>query len=115
MLRYLIDANLPYYFSLWQGEEYKHMRDLGDDWVDRKIWDYAKEMKLTIVSKDADFSDRILLANPPPRVIHIRIGNLKMRDFHRAIAERWLSICQLSQSHKLVQVFADRIEAVSRL
>ena len=43
MARYLIDVNLPYYFSVWRGEEYLHVRDLGDTWTDRKVWDYAKE------------------------------------------------------------------------
>jgi predicted nuclease of predicted toxin-antitoxin system len=114
MAKYLIDVNLPYYFSLWRGEEYVHQRDLGDGWNDRQVWDYAKERGLTIVSKDSDFSDRNLLTEPPPRVIHIRIGNLKMREFHQLIARHWDLACELSHSHKLVQVFADRIEAVGR-
>jgi predicted nuclease of predicted toxin-antitoxin system len=114
MARYLIDVNLPYYFSIWRGDEYLHLRDVGDNWTDGRIWVYAKEMDLTIVSKDADFSDRILISDPPPRVIHIRIGNLKMREFHQAIAQRWDTICHLSRSHKLVQVFEDRIEAIDR-
>ncbi len=29
------------------------------------LWAYAKEHDLTIVSKDADFSDRVLLSEPP--------------------------------------------------
>lgn len=114
MAAYLIDVNLPYYFSPWQGDEYLHLRDLGDDWTDSRVWDYAKRLSLTIVSKDTDFSDRILLSDPPPRVIHVRIGNLRMRDFHQSIAGRWESICELSRLNKLVQVFPDRIEAVGR-
>ena len=31
MAKYLIDANLPYRFSLWQGEDYSHVFDIGDD------------------------------------------------------------------------------------
>jgi predicted nuclease of predicted toxin-antitoxin system len=114
MTRYLVDVNLPYYFSLWHSEEYLHQRDLGDKWTDRRVWDYAAERDLTIITKDVDFSDRILLCEPPPRVIHIRLGNLKVRDFHEAIASRWGLICELSSANKLVRVFADRIEAVGR-
>ena len=114
MARYLIDVNLPYYFSVWRSDEYLHLRDVGDDWTDRKVWDYAKMQGLTIISKDTDFSDRILLSDPPPRVIHIRLGNLRMRDFHQAIALRWDAICELSRRNKLVRVFADRIEAIDR-
>jgi predicted nuclease of predicted toxin-antitoxin system len=115
MARYLIDVNLPYYFSVWRGEEYVHVRDLDDEWTDGQVWDYAKAQGLTIVSKDTDFSDRVLLSDPPPRVIHIRLGNLRMREFHQAIAWRWDAICELSGRNKLVQVFADRIEAMDRV
>jgi predicted nuclease of predicted toxin-antitoxin system len=112
MVRYLIDANLPYFFSLWKGPDCVHLRDLDDSWTDSQVWSHAKQEGLTIVSKDTDFSDRILLATPPPRVIHIRVGNLKMRDFHQAIAGRWADICDLSRQCKLVRVFEDRIEGI---
>lgn len=112
MLRFLIDANLPYYFSVWRGPDYVHLRDLDDRWTDRQVWSYAKERSLTIVTKDTDFSDRMLLATPPPRVVHIRCGNMRMSEFHEVIASRWDSICSLSNACKLVQVFSDRIEGI---
>jgi hypothetical protein len=28
--KYLIDANLPYYFSLWRGPTYLHLKDVND-------------------------------------------------------------------------------------
>ena len=62
MARYLIDANLPRWFSLWAGGDCEFVHDLGADWSDSKIWDYAAANGLTIVSKDADFSDRALIA-----------------------------------------------------
>lgn len=112
MARFVIDVNLPYYFSVWNGPGFVHLRDLGDDWTDTQVWSYAKREGLTIVTKDTDFSDRILLAAPPPRVIHIRLGNMKMRDFHLSIANRWEAICDLSRQCKLVRVFEDRIEGI---
>lgn len=63
--KYLIDVNLPYYFSIWNKPEYIHQKDLGDDWRDEQIWSYAKENNLTIVSKDSDFSNRMMLKEPP--------------------------------------------------
>ena len=40
MARFLIDANLPYRFALWQGEDYLHVYDLGDDMLfsPRSLW-----------------------------------------------------------------------------
>ena len=70
MAKYLIDVNLPYYFSLWNTSEYLHQKDIDDMWLDEQIWEYAKENDLTIISKDSDFANRILLKNPPPKDHH---------------------------------------------
>lgn len=112
MKKYIIDVNLPYYFSTWNSEEYIHVRDLNDEWSDKEIWEYARINNLTIISKDADFSEKILFHKPPPRVIHIKFGNLKMKQFHSIISDNWDSICNLSQDCKLVNVFQDRIEGI---
>ncbi|MFZ1389878.1 MAG: DUF5615 family PIN-like protein [Thiolinea sp.] len=112
MKKYLIDVNLPRYFSLWASEQYQHVVNLNDEMKDSEIWDYAKQYDLVIVTKDADFSDRILLNEPPPRIIHIRTGNMKMRDFHQHLSQLWEQICLLSASYKLVQVYNDRIEGI---
>ncbi len=60
MARYLIDANLPRWFSLWSGGDCKFVHDLGADWSDTEIWYYAALNQLTIVSKDADVSCRLV-------------------------------------------------------
>lgn len=112
MARFLIDVNLPYYFSLWHNADYVHLKDLGDEWSDAEVWKYAQREELTIVTKDADFSVRAILEPPPPRVVHIRLGNMKMRDFHRALSERWVEVCEMSSCYRLVQFFADRIEGI---
>lgn len=55
MPSFLIDVNLPYYFSIWNTDEFIHQKDINDEWSDEKIWNYAKENNLTIISKDSDF------------------------------------------------------------
>ena len=37
MAKYLIDANLPYYFGLWNNSNYIHLNDLDDSWNDEII------------------------------------------------------------------------------
>jgi predicted nuclease of predicted toxin-antitoxin system len=113
MVKYIIDAHLPYYFSLWAGEEYVHVSDLNEMWTDTEIWDYAKDNQLTIVTKDTDFSDRILLSQPPPHVIHIKFGNMKMREFHQTISSVWNEARKLSKQYKLVRIFKDRVEGIN--
>jgi predicted nuclease of predicted toxin-antitoxin system len=110
--KFLIDVNLPYYFSLWNGDEYIHQRDINDEWSDEKIWEYAKENNLTIVTKDSDFSHRIILHEPPPKVIHIRIGNVNMKDFFNILSNSWSIVCEMNMKYKLINIFKDSIEAV---
>jgi predicted nuclease of predicted toxin-antitoxin system len=53
-----------------------------------------------------------MLNNPPPKVIHIRFGNMKMKDFHANICNVWDSVLEINVNHKLVNVFMDRIEGI---
>jgi len=112
MSKYIIDANLPYYFSLWNNDDYIHVIDINPNMKDSEIWKYAKKNNLTIVTKDADFSDLVLLNNPPPRVIHIRLGNMKIKDFHKAIDNIWHNVLAMSSKYKLVRVHKDKIEGI---
>jgi|SRR5205807_2042502 len=112
MPRFLIDVNLPYYFSLWRGEEFIHQRDIDDTATDEKIWQYATEKNLIIVTKDSDFSDRMILHTPPPKVIHIRFGNLKMKQFFAVLEKHWSNALLLVEDNKLVALYLDRVEAI---
>jgi predicted nuclease of predicted toxin-antitoxin system len=109
---YLIDANLPRRFALWAGGDCEFVHDLGADWSDSRIWTYASANGLTIVSKDADFSDRVLIRPAGPRVIHIRVGNLTLKDFQSYLDRVWDEVCRASDACRLVQVYRDRIETI---
>ena len=52
------------------------------------------------------------VSDPPPRIIHLRMGNLKMANFHEFLERNWTRIKELTQTHKLVNVFIDRIEGI---
>lgn len=112
MSKFLIDANLPYYFSLWNNPDFIHLKDINDEWTDEQVWAYAKEKKMTIITKDSDFSNKIMLSNPPPKVIHLRLGNMKMNPFFDLITKLWSDILEMNKDHKLVNVFVDRIEGI---
>jgi predicted nuclease of predicted toxin-antitoxin system len=112
MAVFIIDANLPYYFSLWNTPEFIHVKDINDEWTDEQIWVYAKTNNLTIITKDSDFSNKMMFNNPPPRVIHLRFGNMKMNPFFETITKLWDSIVEMNKDHKLVNVFIDRIEGI---
>ena len=71
-----------------------------------------KATGLTIISKDSDFSNRMIFNSPPPKVIHIRLGNLRMREFYSALNSVWDEVLELNRDHKLVTIFQNRIEAI---
>lgn len=112
MAKYLIDANLPYYFSLWNTPDFIHQRDLDDTWTDEQIWQYAKDNNLTIITKDGDFSLKAIYKGAPPKVVHLRFGNLKMNAFHTIIAAYWNNIELYLMEYNLVSVYTDRVECV---
>jgi predicted nuclease of predicted toxin-antitoxin system len=111
--RFLIDANLPYRWDIWLGDQFRHVFDLGDALPDRAIWEHARLGDLVIVTKDTDFSDWVMLADPPPRVVHFRTGNLRLREFKALVVRVWPIVADLITNHKLVIVLPDTIESIS--
>jgi predicted nuclease of predicted toxin-antitoxin system len=112
MALFLIDENLPYYFSIWKGERFVHVFDLKHLKTDQEIWEYAETNNLIIVTKDSDFSNRIIYKTSPPKVIHLRVGNMKIQKFHEILTRLWPDIENEIINHKLVNVYADRIESI---
>ncbi len=47
-----------------------------------------------------------------PHVIHLRIGNMKMRSLHGLLNRIWNEVSELSERHRLVQVYPGRIECI---
>ena len=112
MTEFLIDINLPYRFKFWSDQRFRHVKEINDEWSDSQIWQYAKEKELTIITKDVDFSNRIIASEPPPKVIHLKVGNMKLKEFWQFIAINWEAMEQMSRDHKLVDVYLDRITGI---
>jgi len=112
MPKYLIDVNLPYYFKLWRTDEFIYVKDIDARMNDSAIWKYARENNLTIVTKDSDFANRILSVAPPPKIIHVRFGNVKMQPFEEILVKFWEPVVEMIQSNKVVFIYKDRIEGI---
>lgn len=109
---WLLDQNLPARLAFAPALPVTHASALGSNPSDAQLWEHARLHRLAIVTKDADFSGRIIIEAPPPWVVHLRFGNLRLRDYHVALATAWPRIEALLPQHKLVNVFADRVEAI---
>ena len=110
---FLIDENLPRRLSFVPSLPFVHSSVLGDSPTDSMIWDYARMNALVIVTKDADFFDRIMLSSPPPWVVHLKFGNMRRRDYQQLLAQNWTAIEGLLRTNKLISVYRDRIESFS--
>lgn len=112
MKGFLLDENLPVRLQFSPGLSVIPYSKAGKNPTDSQIWEFARQNELVIVSKDADFSQRILMQPPPPWVVHLRFGNLRRKEFHALLARVWPQIESLLKSHKLVNVYADRLEGI---
>ena len=108
---FLLDENLPIRLTFSPALPVSHAREFGENPTDSELWDLAGAQQWVIVTKDTDFSDRILVSKPPPWIVHLRFGNMRRREFHRFLADVWPQVESLLPAHKLVCVYADRIEA----
>jgi predicted nuclease of predicted toxin-antitoxin system len=112
MKGFLFDENLPARIRFSPKLPVIFTSAIGTSPTDAEVWEFARRGELTIVSKDADFSKRMVKNTPPPWVVHLRFGNLRKAEFHELLARMWPRIESMLKTHKLVNVFQDRIEGV---
>ena len=76
MKRLLIDENLSASLATLLPVDCCHATELGQQPTDSLLWNHARERNWTILTRDTDFFDRIMLQGPPPKVIWVRLGNM---------------------------------------
>ena len=109
---FLFDENVPSRLQFIPKLPSIPLSKVGRNPTDTQIWNYSRAHDLVIVTKDADFSVRIIASTPPPRVVHLRFGNVPRRDFHSLLARKWNEIESVLKTKKLVNVYFDRIEGI---
>ena len=101
--------NLPTRITFTPSLPVCHALDFGSHPTDSELWEEARKRELVIVTKDADFSDRILVSLPPPWIVHLRFGNMRRTEFHRFLTSVWSQVESLLPANKLICVYPDRI------
>ena len=69
MKGFLFDENLPSRLRFSPRLPIVAFSEIGTNPTDSQIWEFARQRELVIVSKDADFSERIITRTPPPWVV----------------------------------------------
>jgi len=111
-MRFLIDENLPHQLGQILRINSLHATRLSEQPTDTELWNYAKDNDLIILTKDTDFFDRLLLNGPPPKVIWVRLGNIRKQQLIETLAQRWPDITRLIALHDLVQVHPSHTETM---
>lgn len=110
-MKLLIDENLP--LSIAQKCcESVHACQLGAQLSDYELWNVARLKDLVILTKDTDFFDRMVNEGPPPKVIWLRIGNMRRAHLESFFEFCWSTISAHLEEYDLIEVFADRIEGL---
>lgn len=110
--RFLIDENLPDDLADALGAECGHAIKLGERPTDDALWQYAQREDRVILTKDADFFNKLTLHGSPPKVIWIRTGNMRRIELIAFMVQQWPIIRGLLDQADLVEVHRDRIEAI---
>lgn len=113
---FLLDENLSPKLraGFGPGVHVVHARDIAPNPSDLELWIHAEGEHLVIVTKDADFTDRMLAqATPPPWVVQVRCGNLRARALREFLESCWPRVLALLPGHRLIVVYPDRIEALT--
>ena len=113
MNRILIDENLPFSVGLRLGEDFIHASRIAAQASDSLLWQYARERDWIVLTRDTDFFDRLLVHGAPPKVIWVRLGNIRKTELVELLENRWPLIKKLIQSNDLVEVYPEHLEALS--
>lgn len=108
-MRFVVDAQLPPALARWltdQGHNAEHVANCGlASASDRAIWDYAATNGAVIITKDEDFAVRKALAQGPPPIVWLRMGNTRRLELLRKMTLLLPSlVASLQRGDSLIEV-----------
>ena len=77
MSRLLIDENLPFSLVRLLSVDCVHASEIAAQASDTVLWNTARKNSWMVLTRDTDFFDRLLLHGAPPKVIWVRLGNVR--------------------------------------
>ena len=114
VMHLLIDENLPASIARILPVDSSHATDVAERPSDHQLWQHAHSNGWNILTRDTDFFNRIMLEGSPPKVIWVRLGNIRKRDLEFKLLHLWPSIVKLLEDADLVEIHPDSLEAVRK-
>jgi predicted nuclease of predicted toxin-antitoxin system len=100
-VRFLIDENLSPKLAAVLQSAYPgstHVEALGlRGHLDFEVWTAAREGGFAILTKDDDFAGMTVLFGPPPKVVHLRAGNIDTSAVAALVLEHATQIAAFEQ------------------
>ena len=108
-MNFLVDAQLPYGLVLAlrdAGHDACHTRELpqGNATTDAEVCRLATKDGRVVVSKDRDFYDSLLLRGEPPKLLLVRVGNMRKAELTRLFSERLPQLVALLGENDFVEL-----------
>ena len=73
--------------------ESNHLYLMGlDQESDKNVWEVAKTQNYTIVTKDSDFNELLILKGFPPKIIWVRLGNCSTKAIESLLRNKYKDI-----------------------
>ena len=110
---FLVDVNLPKYFSFFNDNRFLFVSDINLEMSDTEIWEYALENELVILTKDTDFYNRFLVSTTAPKIIYFQLGNCSLKQLHQYFNTNWVKIESEIENSKLIIAKENHIECIS--
>ncbi|HEU4497355.1 MAG TPA: DUF5615 family PIN-like protein [Flavobacterium sp.] len=110
---YLVDVNLPKYFSFFNEGSYIFVSDINLTMPDSEIWNYALQNDLVILTKDADFYNRFLISENAPKVIYFQLGNFSLKQLFLYFEANWEKIKNAIPVSRFIIARENNIECIS--
>ncbi len=76
------------------------------------IWEIAIEKGYVILTKDADFYARSLVAKEKAKVIYFDIGNMTMQQLHAYFDKHWAFLTELIKKHDLIVANRESVDVL---
>ena len=109
---FLVDVNLPKYFSFFNTNSFIFVSDIDLQLSDTEIWNYALNNELVILTKDTLFHNRFLVSENAPKIIYFQLGNLSLKQLHQYFNDNWGKIQSQIETSKLIIAKDFHIECI---
>lgn len=109
---FLVDVNLPKYFSFFNDNRFVFVSDIDLQMSDTEIWNYALNKELVILTKDTDFYNRFLVSEHAPKIIYFQLGNCSLKQLHQYFNNNWDKIQAEIETSRFIIAKENHIECI---